>query len=73
MATATDIERTGERLAHLEGAYSHLATKADVERIRGDLDRSISSLIKWMVGIAVALLIPIYGVLITLLILLLNE
>ncbi|MXY45911.1 MAG: hypothetical protein F4Y44_02785 [Chloroflexi bacterium] len=66
MATATDTERTGERLAHLEGAYAHLATKSDLER-------SISSLIKWMVGIAVALFVPIYGVLITILILLLGD
>ena len=73
MTTTTDTERMGERLAHLEGAYAHLATKADVEQLRGDLDRSISSLIKWMVGIAVALFIPIYGALITILILLLSR
>ena len=72
MTIATDTERMGERLAHLEGAYAHLATKSDVEQLRGDIDRSISSLIKWMVGIAVALLIPIYGVLITILILLIG-
>lgn len=27
---------TEERLAHLEGAYAHLATKADVEGLRAD-------------------------------------
>ena len=73
MTTATDTERTGERLAHLEGAYAHLATKSDVLLCKADLERSISSLIKWMVGIAVALFIPIYGALITILILLLGR
>ena len=66
MTTTTDTERMGERLAHLEGAYAHLATKADIER-------SISSLFKWMVGIAVALFIPIYDALISILILLLSR
>ena len=67
MTTTTDTERMGERLAHLEGAYAHLATKADIER-------AISSLVKWLVGIAIiALFIPIYGVLITILILLLSD
>ena len=66
MTTATDTEPMAERLAHLEGAYAHLATKADIER-------AISSLIKWLVGISVALFIPIYGALITMLILLLSD
>ena len=41
---------TEERLAHLEGAYEHLATKADVERVqanlerlRGDVERAINT------------------------------
>ena len=29
----------GERLSRLEGAYEHLATKADVERVRTDVER----------------------------------
>ena len=29
----------GERLSRLESAYEHLATKADVERVRTDLER----------------------------------
>ena len=66
MTTTTDTERMGERLAHLEGAYAHLATKADIER-------AISSMVKWLVGMAIALFIPIYGVLITILVLLLSD
>ena len=55
MAVTTE---PGERLARLEGAYEHLATKADIERVRSDLGRDIerleSTLIKWFVGKAVA-------------------
>ncbi len=32
-----------ERLARLEGGYEHLATKADVENLRGDLNSGLSS------------------------------
>ena len=73
MNNGTDTELAGERLARIEGAYEHLATTADLERLRADIEKSTSSLIKWMVGIAVALFVPVYGVLITILILLLNE
>ena len=61
------------KVAHPQGAYVHLATKSDVLLCKADLERSISSLIKWMVGMAIALFIPIYGVLITILILLLSD
>ena len=64
----------------MEGGYEHLATKGDVMLVKSDvllvraeLERAIANLIKWMVGIAVALFIPIYGALITILILLLNK
>ena len=73
MTTATDAELTGECLARIEGAYEHLATAAGLERLRADIEKPMSSLIKWMVGIAVALFIPVYGVLITILILLLGN
>ncbi len=57
----------------MEGAYEHLATKSDVLLVRAELERAIANLIKWMVRIALALFIPIYGALITILILLLNK
>ncbi len=44
VTTATDH---GERLARLEGAYEHLATKADIERLQ-------ASIIKWIVGVGLA-------------------
>ena len=33
-----------ERLSRLEGVYEHLATKADIEALRGDFERAIEAL-----------------------------
>ena len=44
MSAQTD----GERLARSEGAYEHLATKADIERLQVDL-------IKWFSGIGLGI------------------
>ena len=44
MSAQTD----GERLARLAGAYEHLATKADIERLQVDL-------IKWFIGIGLGI------------------
>ena len=41
----------GERLAHLEGAYQHLATKADIEALRGELKA-----FKWQISLGVPLI-----------------
>ena len=49
----------GERLSRLEGAYEHLATKADVERVRTDVERVRTDVervrselkgMKWIIG-----------------------
>ena len=45
--TTTTTEH-GERLARLEGAYDHLATKADIERLQVDL-------IKWFIGAGIGI------------------
>ena len=42
----------GERLARLEGAYPHLATKADLEGLQ-------ATLIKWIVGTGIALFLAL--------------
>ncbi len=49
-----------ERLSRLEGAYEHLATKADVESVKVTVEalkveiaRPEARLIKWMVGTVV--------------------
>ena len=41
MAAQTRTE--GERIANLEGQIAHLATKADIEHMRGSLDAKIES------------------------------
>ena len=52
MTTTTDH---GERLARLEGAYEHLATKADIFEIKAEL-----RLLKWMMTImAIGVLYPL--------------
>ncbi len=61
---------TEERLAYLEGAYEHLATKADVERVqanlerlRGDLERAINTQTWKLVGVQLLIGGVIVGVL----------
>ena len=61
---------TEERLAHLEGAYEHLATKADVERVqsnmerlRGDMERAINTQTWKLVGVQLLIGGVIVGVL----------
>ena len=52
MPAATDH---GERPARLEGAYEHLATKADIFEIKAEL-----RLLKWMMTImAIGVLYPL--------------
>ena len=48
MATLTEH---GERLARVEGAYEHLATRADIEALRGELKA-----FKWQVSLGVPLI-----------------
>ena len=54
-----------ERMARLEGAYEHLATKADIADLRGELKGDIAgvrgeiaraqlSMVRWMVGLGIA-------------------
>lgn len=47
MVTAT-VE---ERLSWIEGAYEHLATKADVSRLEIRMADSEARMIRWMVGL----------------------
>ena len=52
----TQVQTESERLSRLEGAYEHLATKADVERVRTDVERVRSELkgMKWIIGVGIA-------------------
>ena len=66
----TQVQTESERLSRLEGAYEHLATKADVERVRTDVEgvrtevervrtdvervRSELKGMKWIIGAGIA-------------------
>ena len=66
----TQVQTESERLSRLEGAYEHLATKADVERVRTDVEgvrtevervrtdvervRSELKGMKWIIGVGIA-------------------
>ena len=65
MATVT-LE---ERVSCLKGGFEHLATKADVAELRGDLHALESRLMRWMVGAilgSVAAAAAVTGVIVTL-------
>ena len=51
MPAATDH---GERPARLEGAYEHLATKADISDLKVDIEKMRVSVINWIVGVGLA-------------------
>ena len=57
MTTRPNLE---ERVSRLEAIYEHLATKADLERVRAELKAEIRdskiSTILWLTGIMAALL-----------------
>lgn len=66
----TQVQTESERLSRLEGAYEHLATKADVERARADVERVRTDVervrtdveqvrselkgMKWIIGVGIA-------------------
>ena len=66
----TQVQTENERLSRLEGAYEHLATKADVERVRTDVERVRTDVervrtdveglrselkgMKWIIGVGIA-------------------
>ena len=49
-----------ERTSRLEGGYDHLATKADVERLRGEfraeMERLRADVSRWILQLGVALI-----------------
>ena len=52
-----------ERLSRLEGAYEHLATKADIADLKAELFDKMNVHMRWMIGIQIASLIGIVAVL----------
>ena len=57
MATPGEERTLEERVSRLEGAYEHLATKADVARLEGEMKaemyRMESRIVRWIVSAAV--------------------
>ena len=51
MTTQFEERSTVERLSRLEGAYEHLATKADLARMEGEMHRMESRIVRWMVTV----------------------
>lgn len=45
---------TEERVSRIEGGYEHLATKADVERVRSDVERLRADVARWMFQFGIA-------------------
>ena len=45
-----------ERTSRLEGSYDHLATKADVERLRAEMERFRADVARWMFQLGVAMI-----------------
>ncbi len=60
-----------DRLSRLEGAYEHLATKADVAELKAELKADIAGmkadLIKWMTGWTLGGMVAISTIVMTLL------
>lgn len=57
MTTQVAERTTEERVSRLEGAYEHLATKADVARLEGEMKaemyRMESRIVRWIVSAAI--------------------
>lgn len=57
-----------DRVSCLEGAYEHLATKADLADLRAELKEDMGklqvSLIKWMVGLVLGGMVGVTGLVI---------
>ena len=44
----------GDRVSRLEGAYGHLATKADFAELKADLTAAIAAQTRWLAGLVLA-------------------
>ena len=53
-----------QRVGQLEGAYQHLATKADLSQLETRLTKEISHGIRWMAGLQIIGLTAIAGIVI---------
>ena len=59
----TTIEGVDRRVTVLEADRKHLATLADLERIKGELEDHSNSQFRWLVGLLVVLAVAAIGTL----------
>lgn len=59
--TPDDNDPMDARIASLEAILPHLATKADISDVRGDIQRGIGETHKWMIGTVIGLFIGFGG------------
>ena len=53
-----------DRVSRLEGAYGHLATKADLAELKADLTAAIATQTRWLAGLVLATAAAAAGVVI---------
>ena len=53
-----------DRVSRLEGAYGHLATKADLAELKADLTAAIASQTRWLASLVLASAAAAVGVVI---------
>ena len=58
----TTVDNVESRLGRIEGAYEHVATKADIERLDGKIDRLGAKLEAKIDGLQNRLLIQFTGI-----------
>ena len=58
MSTADGVE---SRLGRLEGAYEHVATKEDIQRLEGKIDGLQHRLLLQFIGVAIAIVAATVG------------
>lgn len=53
------------RVTSIEATLKHLATKADVEKVRTDVERSLNVALRWQIGILIAAMVAVVVTLLT--------
>ena len=65
LGTQTPTERPTterERISAIEAMLRHLATKADVADVKAQIERLRADMIKWQIGIAIAIIGAVFAI-----------
>ena len=65
LGTQTPTERPTterERIVAIEAVLPHLATKADVADVKAQIERLRADMIKWQIGIAIAIIGAVFAI-----------